>query len=61
MPGDHIAVFYEMVVILAIARTAGIVGGLLKQPLLIAFIAAGIDARQDIKSEPLTDRTSLRK
>ncbi|MDP1582558.1 MAG: cation:proton antiporter [Bradyrhizobium sp.] len=44
MPGDHIAVFYEMAVILVIATTAGIVGVLLKQPLLIAFIAAGIVA-----------------
>lgn len=44
MPGDHIAVFYEMAVILAIASSAGIVGVLLKQPLLIAFIAAGIVA-----------------
>jgi len=42
LPSDHIAVFYEMAVILALATTAGIVGVLLKQPLLIAFIVAGI-------------------
>lgn len=42
MPSDHIATFYEMAVILSLATVAGIAGVLLKQPLLIAFIAAGI-------------------
>lgn len=42
MPDAHPAIFYEMAVILALATTVGIVGVLLKQPLLIAFIVAGI-------------------
>jgi len=42
VPGAHLAIFQEMAVILALATTVGIVGALLKQPLLIAFIVAGI-------------------
>jgi Kef-type K+ transport system membrane component KefB len=42
VPDAHIAIFYEMAVILALTTTIGIVGVLMKQPLLIAFIVAGI-------------------
>jgi len=42
VPDAHLAIFHEMAVILALATTVGIVGVLLKQPLLIAFIVAGI-------------------
>jgi hypothetical protein len=37
VPDAHTAIFYEMAVILALATTVGIVGVLMKQPLLIAF------------------------
>jgi Kef-type K+ transport system membrane component KefB len=40
--GDHVAVFYEMAIILALASAAGIAGAFLKQPLLIAFIVSGV-------------------
>lgn len=72
MPGDHVAVFYEMAVILALATAAGIVGALMKQPLIIAFIVAGIlagptsfdliksvgslNALADIASEPASSQ-----
>jgi len=42
LPDAHLAIFHEMAIILALATTVGIVGVLLKQPLLIAFIVAGI-------------------
>jgi hypothetical protein len=42
VPDAHLAIFQEMAVILTLATAVGIVGVLLKQPLLIAFIVAGI-------------------
>lgn len=42
MPEAHTAIFYEMAVIMSLAAAVGVVGVLLKQPLLIAFIITGI-------------------
>ena len=45
---DETHVFYEIAAILALAATIGIIGLLLKQPLVVAFIATGIIAGPDV-------------
>ncbi|MDQ3035211.1 MAG: cation:proton antiporter [Myxococcota bacterium] len=45
---DHSTVFYELAGILALAAAIGLAGMLLKQPLVVAFIATGIIAGPDV-------------
>ncbi|HVL73218.1 MAG TPA: cation:proton antiporter family protein [Beijerinckiaceae bacterium] len=45
---DHAATFYEMAGVLALASALGLLGLLLRQPLIVAFIATGIVAGPDV-------------
>ena len=43
----HQSIFYEMAALLALASLVGLIGLLLRQPLIVSFIAVGILAGPD--------------